>query len=603
MHSEGTDSDTSRRAMIAAVGGGLVPLAGCSALDDLTRRDLAPNAPAGDQDSDDDSTSGLQVHIDEIRPGEIEVTIDNPTSAGAGVLLVDTSPDLLPDLPSASGVRKTVVDEVVQLPNETTTRTFEIDLEQWYAQRFHATFEYNVDGDPRDVTTVTDDCYFPYYNAVEDRDAIRNVGPSEFTDEDWRAWDDPNDQVSGTISWWTAPDDAAHNVPEVDPDEFPPDVYQYTNVRATFIVRMVVYMDDADGPTMRKTWFGFNLDLSDWELIEARRWNSPSIIAYERGTQAAAETTPMSWGESMMSGAKAYGHRLYGDFDANRARTPYQAYRSGLDGFTEIAHRWPNEDRVRYRVYRDVNALQGAGGRPIAKRIATKIEAALAPHPMNPRHPEAYWKATALKVWLGSSGYEFESGDGKYHFMPEELLDRWYRKEARDEDVGGNCVDTAITYAGIAVHLLDEPVGYASVDIEGWFGHAAPLIFGLEHPTDLPASVPFRGNLRKRTYTDLVEAMTLDSNVILSDGEITREETGDWTLADYGLETLPASVAESTTSAATVGYENATSDHSFAVVTFAQGMKVNSHIPLNSAFEPDEAGEIVAPDDEHAPPF
>lgn len=250
-----------------------------------------------------------------------------------------------------------------------------------------------------------------------------------------------------------------------------------------------------------------------------------------------------------------------------------------------------------------MNALQGAGGRPIAKRIATKIEEALAPHPMNPRHPEPYWKATALKVWLGSSSYDFESGDGKYHFMPEELLDRWYRKEKLGEDADGNCVDTSITYAGIAVHLLEEPVGYSSVDIEGWYGHAVPLIFGLEHPKDMPDRVPFRGNLRERKYTSLVEAMTLDTNLTLSDGDITREETGDWTLDDYGLDELPSSVAESTTSEATVGYENAKSEHSFSVITFAQRMQINSHIHLNSAFEPDEEGDIVAPDDEHAPPF
>jgi len=581
----------------------MVPLAGCSFLNNMSREELESNSPSGARESDsDDSEPGLQIQIEDIRPGEIEVTIDNPTSAGAGVLLVDTSPDILSDLPSSTGVRETVVDEVVQLPEETTTRTFEIELEQWYAQRFHATFEYNVDGDPRDVTTVTDDCYFPYYNAVEDRDAIRNVGPSEFTEEDWDAWDDPNAQVSGATSWWASPTASEYNVPDVDSDEFDPDVYQYNNVRATFIVQMVVYMDDKDGRTMRKTWFGFNLELSDWEMIEARRWNSPSIIAYERGTQSAAETSPMSWGESMISGAKAYGHRLYGGFNANLARTPYQAYRSGLDGFTQISHRWPNENRVQYRVYRDVNALQGAGGRPIAKRIATKIEEALAPHPMNPRHPEPYWKATALKVWLGSSGYDFESGDGKYHFMPEELLNRWFRKEKLGENVGGNCVDTAITYAGIAVHLLDKPIGYSNVDIEGWYGHAVPLIFGLEHPKDLPDQVPFRGNLRERKYTSLVEAMTLDNNVILSDGTIRRRETGDWTLDDYGLE-IPASVAESTTSESTVGFENAKSEHSFSVVTFAKRIQVNSHIPLNESFEPDKEGEVVAPDDEHAPPF
>ncbi|WP_353633353.1 hypothetical protein ABSL23_01125 (plasmid) [Halobacterium sp. NMX12-1] len=604
MHPEGPDSETTRRAMLAAVGGGMVPLAGCSALDEMTREELDDSSSSGAGNSDsDDSTAGLQIHIEDIRPGEIDVTIDNPTSAGAGVLLVDTSPDILPNHPSSSGVRQTVVDEVVQLPEETTTRTFEVELDQWYAQRFHATFEYNVDGDPRDVTTVTEDCYFPYYNAVEDREAIRNVGPSEFTEEDWSAWDDSNEQVSGATSWWTSPETSEYNVPDVDADEFPPDVYQYNNVRATFIVRMVVYMDDEDGRTMRKTWFGFNLELSDWEMIEARRWNSPSIIAYERGSQPATETTPMSWGESMISGAKAYGHRLYGDFNANLARTPYQAYQSGLNGFTPIAHRWPDENREQYRVYRDVNALQGAGGRPIAKRLATKIEDALAPHPMNPRHPESYWKATALKAWLGSSGYDFESGDGKYHFMPEELLDRWYRDENLDEDVGGNCVDTSLTYAGIAVHLLEESVGYSSVDIEGWFGHAVPLIFGLEHPEELPDHVPFRGHRRERKYTRLVEAMTLDSDIILSDGDITRQETGDWTLDDYGLDELPASVAESTSSEATVGYENATSDHSFSVITFARGMQINSHIPLNSAFEPDAEGDVVAPDNEQDPPF
>lgn len=406
----------------------------------------------------------------------------------------------------------------------------------------------------------------PFYNEAVGEKMVSVRGPPYPSSD---TYTDDFTAVAQTEVWFNEPDESLYNRPQdsslqITEGKYPKHWYgPWTDLQITMVVRYPVYesMESEDQRVPLYDWAVFNFDITDIEMIEARRWNSFVVQQIERGHYELSDdgqtaTTP--------SGIERTAHNdegsaiTDGDFysgDAAETPTPFSEYYRSRYG-----EAWNYADQI------NVNPIKFAAGRPVLKRWANEIEESLSNNTNFQEHdaPE-YYKATILKTIIGSSPYALSVGS--YMQAPEEVISNWYQNKDDSDAIGGNCVDASAFFCGIGVHLLNTDVGLLHL-FGSNLAHIQACVFGRELPSYMPDHINNQNS-----------------------GPLISNSDTDYTDRQYG-EYMPV---ECNYPDASIGYiQRFDREYSMILRTFASNIDINSHISVNDNYMPDIDGEILA---------
>ncbi|QLC35250.1 hypothetical protein EFA46_013350 (plasmid) [Halarchaeum sp. CBA1220] len=458
--------------------------------------------------------------------------------------------------------RRQLLDER-EITQEQMRDTYAFDLEfpEGYAQRFVISAEVAAPAQlDEHVIHRSDQIYLPFTNEARGETVLREISGNRPTED---GWDDGMESINKVELWFDEPDDSPFDVPSIDESAYDPDWYRYRDLTVTAVVRFATY-DDVIGrqdlPVFE--WMAFSLNLSEWELLEAFRWNSIATQELEYGTRTIKvgqnETEPIddySRLGSLMSNA---GQKIFNSqyIHATDSPTPYEMYRK---------RRYLSGERNN-----QMSPLYFAGGRPFCKRAAQTIAETLDNPSFESLSNPEYYKATALKTFIGDGvPYSFNFSAGDYVFSPEELVNNWFRHATQDASLGADCRHSSVLFCGIGVHLLDNPVGYVTIPSAG---HAMACVVDLD--LDLNGSQPLSHPIG---WVDNYGAY--------------RSHHGELTFV------------ECTRGASTIGYRPTLNLSEWELRSYFSDCEMLSHIPLNDALEPAADGTIRAPAENPENPF
>ena len=565
-------SSLSRRDALALSGTGLTTaLAGCSGLfDGSTSNRSQPESGTGPTDTTENNLNKPQNRFRSLDIGEESVTFDfrggeeivgdfGEEETTEYSLRIYSSP-LFGD--SRTQIKETAIQVGYYFQEYTTTYDFSEELRN-YAQQLTFTAEpKQSDRGEYDLYT-TEEVLLPYYNQALDEIVVDVVGLPTATDTQFS---DEFEPLAKTRVWFREPEDDYFNKPSPPEDVYPTHWYgEYTDLIITMVVRYPVYeeMVEYSGKMVpRLDWAVFNFDISDIEMVEARRWNSWLVQQIERGrfelSDDGTEAQSPVFDATYDSHDSLGGLLTRGDFhlgDASESPTPFSEYYRSRYG-----------DATTSPDNANINPIMFAGGRPVMKRWAIEIEDKLSNNPNFQAHSdEEYYKATILKAMIGSVPYEFTFN--RYADAPEELINNWYQRQGDGEALGGDCVSASAMFQGIGVHLFDTSVCHISMDGDG-VAHAQAGLLGLDVPDYLPERVHSRFAIEPIQSGDRM----FDSRF----GRFVPVECN-----------YPQAV---------IGYVQRVSagDYTLTPQSFAASIDINSHIPINGDYEPDVDGEIAA---------
>ena len=583
----------SRRKALALGGSGLASgLAGCNEVSESFAGDPSDSSPdqgTGDNGNDGDGEETPDDgRIVDIQPGSITLKMNPRRFDGAlengnsfeYALQIHSTPVFSE---SRSVVEETTIT-VAEWGEE-----FEIDYEfsdelLGYGQQLRVTLQaLDYDEEPWEVEAVDkregpsgpkllDTVLLPFYNEAEGEEMVSVRGPPEPIQDEWT---DDFTSIAQTEVWFNEPEESLWNRVdhekeqyqglEITEERFPKEWYgEWTDLQITMVVRYPVYevmeSDDRDKPLY--DWAVFNFDMTDIELIEARRWNSFVVQQLERGRYELSEDGKTATDDN---GTVRDGHNSEGSLmtstefysgDAADTPTPFsEYYRSRYGNATTSA------DQI------NANPIKLAGGRPVMKRWANEIESSLAGNPNFQEHEaHEYYKATIVKAIVGNVPYSFSVGD--YTQTPEEVISNWYQNQGDSDALGGNCVDASALFCGVCIHLLDTTIGLLYVDADR-AGHVQACMFGRETPSYLPPSV---------NNQNAVEPLS-------------QSNTQRYTDDDYG-DFMPVECNYPGSVIGYVGRWGANTD--IDLQSFASNIDINSHLALDDDYMPDADGEILA---------
>jgi hypothetical protein len=439
------------------------------------------------------------------------------------------------------------------------TYSFDFAFPEGYAQRFIVSAEASKPA-PLDEHVIhrSDRIYLPFTNEARGEPALKEISGNRPDPDEWR---DGMQSINKVEFWFDEPDDSPFDVPSVDESEYDPDWYRYRDLTVSVVVRFATY-DDAIGrqdlPVFE--WLAFSLHLSEWELLEAFRWNSIATQELEYGTRTVTvgqdEEAPIDEFSRLGSLMSNTGQKIYNTqyLNATDSPTPYEMYRK---------RRYSSGDRNN-----QMSPLYFAGGRPFCTRAARTIEGALDNPSFDSLSNHEFYKASALKTFIGGGvPYSFNFSAGSYNFAPEELVNNWYLQATQGTSLGADCRNASVLFCGIGVHLLDDPVGYVSIPSAA---HAMACVLGLDLSSERPIPHPLGRVENYGAY---------------------RTPHGDMTLV------------ECTRGASTVGYRPTLDLSEMDLRSFYDDCEILSHVPLNDADEPATDGTVRAPATEPENPF
>lgn len=447
---------------------------------------------------------------------------------------VYTSPNL--ELESRTKTGETVVTLGDRDPDRPMRVELPLSLESGYAQEVHYTLE--ITGDVRlPETGIGSRIAIPFYNAARDTEMLRVVESP---------YPDSGDAIEILSEFWY--DERAESPFDVSPvpeSEYDPDVYPYRDLTVTALVQFASYDHAWQGPhDIRYEWLVLNVHLSEWELLEAARWNSHALAELEvhPDKRDRMENPPTSLRNQGSLGALGTSGRT----DIADVRTPYEQWR---------------HNRAPGSIRRPTHAFKIGTGRPFAKRMARRIETALD----NPSFDRVYqqlrpyYALTALKAFTGCMPYTFEVGS--YIRTPEETINDWVEAGLSSDGTGaGDCQTATTLYVSVASHLLDKP--FASVTMEEP-AHAIAGVYDLTTPASLAEVDPAASYATERGAYDT--------------------RFGD------------LQVIEPLSTAASIGWKYDTPR--IEISGYVSEPVLNSHVPTNDRFEPDGEGTISSPDE------
>jgi len=439
------------------------------------------------------------------------------------------------------------------------TYSFEFDYPEGYAQRFVITAEVT---DPASldehVIHRSDQIYLPFTNEARGEPVLYEINSNRPSEDQWQ---DGGESVNAVEFWFDEPEESPFDVPSIDESQYDPDWYRYRDLTVSVVVRFATY-DSAIGGTELPVfeWMAFSFQMSEWELLEAFRWNS--IATQEREyrigkTRPGPEEyepieEPSEFG-SMMSDT---GQLIYNEhyMEATESPTPFEMYRP---------ERYESGD-----INNQMNPLYFAGGRPLCKRLAQTIEDVLDNPSFNALSNQPYYKATALKTFVGGGiPYSFNREQGNYNMAPEEIIANWYLRATEDDPLGADCQDASHLFCGIAVHLLDTRVGYVSIPSAA---HAVACLFDFDS-----------------------EVWEPDEHPLVRVGSP----------QPYDTRQGEARLVECTYGASTIGYRLKLDSSEMQVRSYFIECPLLSHIPLTDDYRPHADGSIRAPAENPENPF
>ena len=529
-----------RRQALALGTGAMGGLAGCS--------ELSENFSGSDEPADQTPTE--TVSLSEAVEASADFSIDGVVlelrmnlysyakDSLSGTLRLYSAPNL--DRSNQTVLAEKSIDQT----DEIAEYTFEPDFDLGYAQHLQFTIETDNSEEAGEQPIYTpDETIVPFYNAARDTEMVL-VEPPSRPQDDW-AYSDPFYQ---TQFWFSSPDDSGFNTPSVPDGEYDQDWYEHQNITITALIRFPTYEDIKDVSEEDESefhsplfeWAVVNISLDAWELLEATRWNS---IATQK-----LESREYSYGEDgaqVVNSLEDYGSNNETtnkfNMDASSGQIPYVSYAK----LRYAGVRWDESS---------VNPLLMNSGRPISYRIANEFESALDNPSFNTLEYTEYHKAIALQVFIGQNQYGFTTGE--YVKTPEEVLKNWYYISTGQKDSAGFCQDASAMYGGIAIHLLDSTNGI--LGMQGTVGYhilgglinlrkpSAPYEIWPDHPSPTAA-----------------EEFTLDT--------------------EYGT----VSTIECTYPDPTIGWRNQDSSD-YELLTYLSNTSLQSHMPINNEYEPDE---------------
>ncbi|MFQ3319755.1 MAG: hypothetical protein ACI80F_001827, partial [Natronomonas sp.] len=205
------------------------------------------------------------------------------------------------------------------------------------------------------------------------------------------------------------------------------------------------------------------------------------------------------------------------------------------------------------------NPLKVAAGRPVCYRIADSIGEAVDNPSFNTQEYVDYQKAIILQVFIGTNPYSFATSS--YSLSPDEAINRWFLESQGEINGVGNCQDGTYLYCGVAAHLLDANVARIHVSANGIL-HVTAGAFDLRMPDspfeiwadDHPAPTATRAHTKSTEYGELslIECIYPDPTI-------------GWKL-------------------------NGSSE--MKISTYLTNANIQSHIPLNDDYEPDQNGSV-----------
>lgn len=447
-----------------------------------------------------------------------------------------------------------------------TLQALDYDEEPWEVKSLEGRRE-SSKPTPLDVVLL------PFYNeAVGEKMTLVQDAPYPSRDE----YIDDFNSLAQTEVWFNEPDESLYNRPDeevlqITEEKYPKEWYgPWTDLQITMVVRYPVYevMEAEDQNVPLFDWAVFNFDLTDVEMIEARRWNSFVIQQIERGRYELDENnikmayTPAGIErDGPRSGGSLITEGTFHSGDVSDTPTPFSEYYRGRYGDATTS-----SDNI------NANPIKFAAGRPVMKRWANEMEESLSNNPnfQNRSSPE-YYKATILKAIIGSSPYSF--GVTAYHQAPEELIMNWYQNKNDSEALGGDCVDASAFFCGVGIHLLNTTVGLLHVTGDN-LAHIQACLLEQVVPSYLPSAIN-------------------DQNAegLISENEVEYDPNGEYKDTNYG-KYMPV---ECNFAGATIGYiQPFDPDIYMHITNFASNVDINSHISVNDEYMPDIDGEILA---------
>lgn len=563
----------SRREALAAGLGAVTATAGCSSLGGDSGRDdsesptqatIEPEHRLDPMDVDMGATPTFGYDTSEIEinlRGFAGSQFDDPFQGTVRVYSVPHRETIASSQPTEflASSRHLVAKREITQREMRETHSFDCEFSDGYAQRFVVTADVSQPA-RRDEHVIhrSDRIYLPFENAATGERVLREIDSNRPAEEQWKDGQQPINKVE---FWFDEPDESPFDVPSIDESQYDPDWYRYRDLTVTVVVRFATY-DDVIGQQGLPVyeWMAFSLHLSEWELLETFRWNSIATQELESGTRTykvgedeAEQIDEYAEFGSLMSNT---GHKIYNQryIDATDSPTPYEMYRR---------RRYLSGDRNN-----QMSPLYFAGGRPFCKRTAQTIEAVLDNPSFDSLSNKPYYRATALKTLIGGGiPYSFNLNQGSYNMAPEEIIANWYQAATSEAAIGADCQDASFLFCGIAVHLLEHPVGYVSIPSAA---HGVACIVDLDLSHQKPVSHPIG-------WVDNFGAYRT------SHGE--------------------ATLVECTRGPSTIGYRPTLDLSEMQVRSRYTGCEILSHLPLNDAHEPEEGGTIRAPATDPENPF
>lgn len=455
--------------------------------------------------------------------------------------------------------RRLLAEREVSQEAMRSTHAFDLDFPEGYAQRFVVTAAVREPAAlDEHVVHRSNSIYLPFTNEARGERVLREIDSNRPSEDGWR---DGNQTVNAVEFWFDEPEESPFDVPGVDESQYDPDWYRYRDLTVTAVVRFATYdsaIGDPDLPVFE--WLAFSFRMSEWELLEAFRWNSIATQELEYGTRTYAtgqdESEPIDDYAEFGSLMSSTGRKIYTEQypEATDSPTPYEMYR---------LRRYRSGDRNN-----QMSPLYFAGGRPLSRRIARALESALDNPSFTALSNQPYYKATALKAFVGVGvPYSFNFNQGNYNMAPEEIVANWYLNATQGASIGADCEDAAIFFCGVAVHLLEEPVGHVSIPSAA---HAMACVFDLDLSHEKPLQHPV--------------------------GWVNN-------FGAYDTRFGEATLVECTRGPSTIGYRPTLDLSEMEARSRYTECPVLSHLPLNDDDEPHVDGTIRAPAAEPENPF
>lgn len=455
-----------------------------------------------------------------------------------------------------------------------------LDTNFGYGQRYHFTVEVSGDGvSAPEQEYYRRGIYFPHHNVAKGgmelvRVAEKETGGRYYINRlrDWESiarpseerWRNPNAAKCNTRYWFDSPNKEPFGNPSVPPS-VESEVYDHENIVLTVLCRMLDFRnigeqrgppEGEEGRFYRQgipayTWFGLTIKISEWELLEAHRWNSSFLQGVERGADKGIEEAKKNLSPIELTAAD----ETHGPYYASEAATPYEQFRRGIE--TGEFH--------------NCHLLTFSAGRAVAKRVADQLESIFETHPgLSSLTPQAYYKANALKCLVGGGPATYRVRDDR--LVPEESIQHLYYRIAKGRDTGIDCIVSTTLYAGIAAHLLDPELAVILLRFDDKdIGHSYVGIHDLPLPDRMP------------DYPWLARVETAQRGLPYV----------------YDVDRIPEYVAAETVyGESTIGYKVDDAAERRREAGIKDSIPVNTNLPLNEDYEPDVNGEQVTPDED-----